>query len=266
VTHPAPPRIEIDGAPATAEQALALAMSAYGHFTAMQVRAGKVRGLAHHLRRLDRAHREVFGAGLDDAHLRSLLAHAVAGGPEDASVRVHVQMPAGADQPWISVIVRPPAPPMSDPWRLRSVPYQRSVAHVKHIGDFGQNYYGRMVERDGYDEALLTGPDGLVSEGSFTNVAFFDAGTVVFPAVPILRGITMTLIEEGLAARGVPVAYRHVRLADVPGYDGMLVTNSQGIAPVAELDGAAIPQSAEMLAHVLAAYDAAPWDDLQPGG
>ncbi|WP_207939157.1 hypothetical protein [Actinomadura darangshiensis] len=45
--------IEVDGRPATAEALAHPAIVNYGHFTAMQVRSGRVRGLAAHLRRLD---------------------------------------------------------------------------------------------------------------------------------------------------------------------------------------------------------------------
>jgi hypothetical protein len=48
------------------------------------------------------------------------------------------------------------------PWRLQAVPYQRPVAHIKHIGDFGQDYFQRLARRNGFDEALLTGPDAIV--------------------------------------------------------------------------------------------------------
>lgn len=56
--------IEIDGAPPAPDQLWAT-VSAYGHFTAMQVRNGKVRGLALHMRRLEAANREAFGVGLN---------------------------------------------------------------------------------------------------------------------------------------------------------------------------------------------------------
>src|SRR6266496_6700287 len=61
--------IEIDGRPARAE-ALWSTASAYGHFTAMQVRGRRTRGLALHLGRLEAANSELFAAGLDRARVR----------------------------------------------------------------------------------------------------------------------------------------------------------------------------------------------------
>ena len=45
-------RIQINGAPARPEDLYTLARTNYGHFTAMQVRARRVRGLELHLDRL----------------------------------------------------------------------------------------------------------------------------------------------------------------------------------------------------------------------
>jgi hypothetical protein len=62
---PSYPRIEIDGHAATAARLGFRALFNYGHFTAMQVRRDRVRGLRLHLERLDAATTELFGTGLD---------------------------------------------------------------------------------------------------------------------------------------------------------------------------------------------------------
>ena len=58
-------RIEIDGRPPRIEDLQRLALENSGHFTAMQVRNGRVRGLDLHLARLHQGSRELFGVGLD---------------------------------------------------------------------------------------------------------------------------------------------------------------------------------------------------------
>jgi hypothetical protein len=57
--------LEIKGRAATAGELRALAFGGYGHFTAMQLRGGRTRGLQLHLDRLDAASREMFGAALE---------------------------------------------------------------------------------------------------------------------------------------------------------------------------------------------------------
>jgi hypothetical protein len=96
-------RLEIDGVPASPDRLWAT-VSAYGHFTAMQVRNGRVRGVALHLERLKAANQEAFGVGLDGERVRALVRHAL-GDTRDASVRVYVFDAPGGPLP--SAIGRP---------------------------------------------------------------------------------------------------------------------------------------------------------------
>ncbi|MFC4030918.1 aminotransferase class IV [Streptomyces polygonati] len=258
------PLIEIDGEAATVA-AMAPVLGGYGHFTAMQVRGGRVRGLGFHLARLDGATRELFGGGLDGERVRALVRHALASaGHTDGSVRVNVFQPVeGPGSPVaVLVAVRPPVPEPVGPYRLKSVPYQRPVAHLKHVGGFGQGYYVRQAEAEGFQEALLTGPDGTISEGAVTNIGFIAGDTVVWPEAPLLRGVTLQVLERELAAAGLPQTTRPVRLADVGGYDGAFVGNSRGTVAVSGIDATTVPIDAQLLARVESLYEAAPWDPI----
>ncbi|MGV9775649.1 aminotransferase class IV family protein [Streptosporangium sp. NPDC003464] len=255
------PRVEIDGRAATPERLLPLTLSNYGHFTAMQVRGGKVRGMDLHLDRLRAATRELFDADLDADRVRDHIRHAL-GGDGAASVRVYVfrAEPDGAVS--VMVVVRPPSEMPSTPQRLRAVPYQRPVPHIKHIGGFGQAYHRRLAERGGFHEALLTGPDGVISEGGITNIGFFDGSAVVWPDAPALLGITMQLLEPRLPGAGLPSRRGTVRLADLTSFTAAFVTNSQGIAPVERVDDLSIPVDAELMKTVTRIYDSVPWDPI----
>jgi len=254
-------RIEVDGRAATADHLAAAALGHYGHFTAMQVRDAKVRGLELHLTRLTTANRELFGEELDPDTVLSHIRHALGADTKDASVRVYVQeAPAGGL--YTMVTVRPPVDMPDVAHRLVSVPYQRSIAHVKHTGDFGQGYYGRLAEREGYDEALLTAPDGAISEGSITNIGFFTGAEIVWPDAPMLAGITMQLLERHLPKAGLPAIRRPVRLTDLPGFRAAFLTNSRGIAPVRQIDDTVIPTDHGLMSTLHATYASAPWDTL----
>jgi Amino-transferase class IV len=185
-------RVEVNGSPATAGSLQHLALVNYGHFTAMQVRDSRVRGLSLHLARLDGATRELFGTGLDGGLVRSHIRHALAS-DRDASVRVIVFWPDSEATPAVMVTVRPPAEMPAGPQRLMSAPYQRPAPHIKHIGGFGQSYHNRLAANQGFDGALLVAPDGTIAEGAITNIAFFDGTTVTWPDAPCLAGITMQI-------------------------------------------------------------------------
>ncbi|MGH3646119.1 MAG: aminotransferase class IV [Micromonosporaceae bacterium] len=279
-------RIEIDGRTAATEQLAYPAVVNYGHYTAMQVRGGRVRGLALHLTRLRDASRELFDAELDGELVRERVRHAL-GGTADASVQVRIFAPdasspasrsgssgptgpGGTDRPGgsgpprpggtsgelsVMVLVREAVEMPSAPWRLKSVPYLRPVAHLKHVGGFGQAYYGRVAQRDGFDDALLTGPGGAIAEAGIANVGFFAGDALVWPDAPALPGISYQLLVEALGAR---CERRAVTLADVGSYDGSFVCNSWGVAPVGQIDERRLPVATSATASLVALYEAVP--------
>jgi branched-subunit amino acid aminotransferase/4-amino-4-deoxychorismate lyase len=248
--------IEIDGKPPAPEQLFAT-VSGYGHFTAMQVRDGKARGLALHLLRLEAANREAFGAGLDGERVRALVRHAL-GGTRDASVRVYAFEAPG--EPATMVTVKAPAE-MATPQRLQSARYQRPDAHIKHVTT-DQGHYRRLARRDGFDDAVLVTPDGVVSETTLANVGFFDGAAVVWPDAPMLHGITMQLLERELAGRGVPSRRSTVRLRDVASLDGAFVCNARGIAAVTAVDHGSLPAEPKGLSVLAEAYASVTWDSI----
>ena len=66
--------------------------------------------------------------------------------------------------------------------------------------------------RNGFDDALLTGSEGAVSESAIANIGFFDGSGVVWPDAPLLHGITMQLLERALPELGVPSRRAPVRV------------------------------------------------------
>jgi branched-subunit amino acid aminotransferase/4-amino-4-deoxychorismate lyase len=246
-------RMEIDGRPASPDAALLLTLGTYGHFTAMQVRDRRTRGLDLHLARLTSADREVFDRELDTGLVRQHIRHAL-GDTLDASVRVYLTEAS------MLVTVREPGEMPVTAQRLRSVGYQRPVAHIKHSGGFAQEYHRRRAIRDGFDEVLLTAPDGTVSEGGITNLGCWDGSGVQWPDAPALAGITMQLLERGLADRGVPSQHAPVHRSDLPSFEAVVVTNARGIAPVERVDDTPLPVSERFTKLLTEIYQATPWD------
>ncbi|MFD0200186.1 MULTISPECIES: aminotransferase class IV [Saccharothrix] len=247
-------RIEIDGEPPTTDRLATGLLANYGHFTALQLRDRRVKGLDLHLRRLDQANRELYGTPLHGDHVRTLISHAL-GDVRDAAVRVTV---FGLDAPSVMVAVLPPTAPPTTPQRLMSVPYTRPLPRVKHLGGFGQLHHRRRAQQAGYDDALLTA-DSVVVEGAIANIGFFDdTGGVVWPRADWLHGITMQLLERQLPSRR-----EVVRLADVGLYRGAFLTNSIGVVGVSRIDGVEFTVDGSALARVQAAYDAVPADPVE---
>ena len=244
-------RIELEGQAVNAE-ALWSVVSSYGHFTAMQVRGRRTRGLAHHLDRLEAANKELFGAELDRERIRRLIQHAL-DDVDDASVRVYVY--ESEPEPVFVVTVKEPGG-VSTPQKLQSVRYQRPDAHLKHLAT-GQSYYARVARRNGFDDALLTASDGTISETTIANIGFLDGSGVVWPEAPLLRGITMQLLEESVPSTSAPV-----RLQDLASFDGAFLSNSRGIAAVSRVDEVDVPMQPERIQTIVDAYESASWDDI----
>jgi para-aminobenzoate synthetase/4-amino-4-deoxychorismate lyase len=173
----------------------------------MRCEAGVLPELDRHLARMA-ASAAFLGLRFDEAAVRARLAEAVGG--HDGRVRlllapsgaVAVQlsaMPAAVAGPVAAAVV--PLPVDAGDWRLRHKTLDRG-------------FYDAARRTGGAFEAVLVRPDGLVTEGSFTNVFVERGGRLVTPALAlgllpgVLRG---RLLDEGRAVEG------EVRVADLAG-------------------------------------------------
>ncbi|MGH3418353.1 MAG: aminotransferase class IV [Streptosporangiaceae bacterium] len=247
--------IEVNGREADQAAVSLLEHEGWGHFTAMQVRAGRARGLDLHLSRLEAAHREVYGRALGGQEVSARIRHALGGRP-DASVRVYGYW-AG-----LLVTVRAPQDTPDRPHSMTAVQFQRPLARLKHVGSWGQGRFGEAAVAAGFDEGLLVDETGRISEGAITNVGFWRDGMVIWPQAPKLDGITMLLLRRHLAATGVGQAEEPVRVQDLARYGGMILCNSRGWAPVSRVDHLVIPQDETFTGVIAAAMGSCPWDEI----
>jgi len=247
--------VEVNGGQADQAAMSLLDHEGWGHFTAMQVRGGRTRGLGLHLSRLETAHHDVYGRALDGPEVRARIRHALGGRP-DASVRVYGYW-AG-----LIVTVRKPQDTPDRPHSMMAVQFQRPLARLKHVGSWGQGRSGDAALAAGFDEGLLTDETGRISEGTVTNVGFWRDGTVIWPDAPKLDGITMLVLRRQFAAAGVSQAEETVRVQDLARYGGMILCNSRGWAPVGRVDDQVISHDEAFTAVIKAALDSCPWDEI----
>lgn len=260
----------LDGVAATTDDLRALALSNYGHFTSMQVRGRAVQGFDLHLRRLRDGTRELFDAELDDARVRHALAAALDGAAkEDASVRVTVfsrrfdhNHPEAAVPVDVLVTLSPPRDAGNRPAWVKCYPFQRPLPHVKHVGTFPLLQWRRQARRDGYDDALFVDAKGKVSEGSLWNIGFWDGREVVWPRAEALRGTTERLLQMGLAETGLPQRHEPLEARALAGLKAAFATNTAGIWPISGIDDMALRPDDELMQHLQAARNTAPWQPL----
>ncbi|MFT4197840.1 MAG: aminotransferase class IV family protein [Pseudoxanthomonas sp.] len=258
-----------NGAPATAADLGALALSNYGHFTVMVVRGGAVQGLDFHLRRLQVATGELFDAALDQAAVRAWIGAAVAGKDGAQAVRVTVfardfdyRRPLRALAPDVLVTASPLAAGPKPALRVKSYRFARPLARVKHVGTFPLHYFRRRALGEGADDALFVDADGHVSEGATWNIGFWDGQGVIWPQAEALRGSAEHLLQAGLVEAGIDQQLRPVALQEVTGFRAAFACNATGLQPLAEIDGRALPADPVLLARLQAVLDARPWQPL----
>jgi branched-subunit amino acid aminotransferase/4-amino-4-deoxychorismate lyase len=236
---------ELNGEPAELAQMQILALTNYGHFTSMRVDDGRVRGLSLHIERLRRDCRRLFGSDLDPHRVRELARRAA---PASGSTTVRVTVfdprldlghPSAANDPHVLVTSRPAGALPLPPLRVQSTTYVRDVPSVKSVGLFASLHHRRQAQLHGYDDALFTDQDQIVSEGGTWNIGFFDGSQVIWPDADCLVGVTMELLKG---------AHDHdtrtVQLSDLPGMHAAFATNAAiGVRAISAINGTELPES-----------------------
>ena len=258
---------ELNGRPADLTQVTALALINYGHYTSMRVDDQRVCGLSLHLERLMRDCRRVFDTDLDPDRVRYLIRHALAGISRSIVVRVTVFDPAlelrhpGADaEPHILITTRPAAQTPLPALRLQSIPYRREMPDVKHVGLFGTLRHRRIAQRNGFDDALFTDADTVISEAATSNIGFIDGDRIVWPQADVLTGVTMRLINQ---IRGGHVLTAPISLGQLTDVDAVFATNAAtGVRPISAIDGFPCSDENPTLALLRKQYASLPTERL----
>jgi branched-subunit amino acid aminotransferase/4-amino-4-deoxychorismate lyase len=261
-----PHAVELNGSPAAAGDLAPLAFAGYGHFTSMQVRGHRVRGLGLHLARLRAASEELFGRATPDARVREYLRRVVGRGDGAMSVQVNVfssdgdAVSAGRPvEPDVLVRTGPPRQPSPTAVRVGTARFGRVLPHLKNTATMATVHRLRQARLAGHDDVLFVGDDGAIAEGSIWNIAFLDGTGTVWPSAPALRGVMMQVVQAGLTRAGHPWSVRRVTVGDLAGVRGAALMNSITPAqPVAAVDGQPIPVDEGWLATLRAAHDGTP--------
>jgi 4-amino-4-deoxychorismate lyase len=173
----------------------------------------------------------------------------------------------GSDEqapPGVLVSVSDPVPeePRA-PLRVQTVRYERELPEHKHVATMGLNYRIREARLAGFDDALLVGHDGRVREGTTWNVAFWDGAQVVWADAPVLKGVTMVLLQIAMSMNGTPWTLRPVDAEELSGFAAAAAANSHRPAqPIASIDELPLKDDGLLGEMLQAAWATVPWDEL----
>ncbi|MFJ4970252.1 aminotransferase class IV family protein [Streptomyces sp. NPDC088755] len=259
-----PHPVHVNGRTATVGDLAPLAFAGHAHFTAMQVRDGRVRGLDLHLERLRSASVELFGRTLPEDEVRAHLRTALRAGPADLSLTATVYSAAGeftAADADLALLVRtgPPSSGPGGPLALATTEHERFLPHVKHVGEVAKTHLLRQAVAAGFDDAAFLDRHGRLSEATIWNLAFWDGASVVWPEGRILTGTTLGIVRRQLAALGIDQRVAAVSAGDLPALAGAAVMNSwtPGV-PVHRIGTTELPDAPRFLEALHRAYEAEP--------
>ena len=256
----------INGACVISADMLPLAFSGFAHFTAMQVRGKKVRGLDLHLARLRKASEALFGVALADGQILEDVGRAINEGSEDLSLTVTLYAPAGEfsaksmnAEPAVLIRTGPPSDGPSGPVRLAIVEHERFLPSIKHVGEGAKTYYLHRAVEQGFDDAVFKDRSGRLSEGTIWNLVFWDGSAVVWPRAELLEGTMMAMIQRQLSRAGIAQRHEDIRPDYLSRFAGAAIMNSwtPGV-PVTAIGPDSIPQSRHFMDLLHSAYQAEP--------
>ena len=106
-------------------------------------------------------------------------------------------------------------------------------------------------------EVLLVNRDGIITEGSRSNVFFIKNGEVyTSPTDAVLPGVTRTMIIRILEEAGIPLHYSAVRQDELAGFDAAFISGtSPKVLPVANIGDIAYDVDDPVLRSIMARYD-----------
>lgn len=258
--------VQRNGQDATVMELGPLAFTGYAHFTAMQVRGGKVRGLDLHLERLKFASEKLFGQALPDDQVQAYLRAAIQAGPSDLSLTATMYSPTGeftvaaaSTEPEVLIRTGPAASGPEGPLTLATVNHERFLPQIKHVGEMAKTYFLRQAAEQGLDDVVFVDRQGRLSEATIWNLAFWDGSSVIWPLAEMLTGIMMGTVRRQLDRLGIPQRVKEITLADLPALSGGVVMNSltPGVA-VSQIGSALLPEAPAFLELLHRAYKAEP--------
>ncbi len=218
----------------------------YGLFETMRAYHGRIFRLERHLQRLtDSAGILGMAAGLADIDLGRACTDTLAANKlSDARLRLTVsrgEVPAfpgvsNHTTPTVLVAAIPYSPP---PPTVYVQGYTAGIASLRRqscseLSEIKSTSYLLSVlakmeaERAGLDEVLLLNEQGLIAEGSISNVFFVRGSRLVTPPVAsgILPGITRGVVMELARALAISIHEVDIKPDDMQNFDEAFLTNS----------------------------------------
>lgn len=245
-----------------------IAFSGYAHFTAMQVRQRRIRGLDLHLERLRSASEEMFGHTIAEEKVRDLLRSALAASDPDCSLLATIYSSAGefsagggCESSLLNLLVRTTDPydGPRGPINMATYKHDRFLPHIKHVGEVAKTWFLVKAVDGGYDDAVFLNKEGFLSEGTIWNLAFWDGDKVIWPKADVLLGTTMSIVSRQLKGLRVPQVTREMAEGDLSeGLSAVVMNSWTPAVAISKIGSSQMADASKLVALMHEAYDAEP--------
>ncbi|MDX1765932.1 MAG: aminotransferase class IV [Candidatus Saccharimonadales bacterium] len=188
------------------------------------------------------------GASVDAKHLEDLVHEVIERNPSERDVSVRIIISPGAgqflgqpedDRPIISVMTHDIEPLDNFTATLKTVPFFRQFAELKHTNYFAAFITKRRAEAEGFYDIVYTdgADDPKLLEASTNNLLFVKGQKIIAPDSDIYPGLSRRLVLENAASVGFEVEKRDFRMSELPQIDGVYMTGvTYGPRPVVKID------------------------------
>lgn len=140
---------------------------------------------------------------------------------------------------------RPTPANQPDGLKLKTVPYVRPQATIKHGSMAELIFLKRQARQEGFDDILLINSAGHICESSTANLFMLENNALRTPEPErdgCLPGITRSLVLQGAQLQQISVSTAPISMAALQEAEGAFITNAvSGVSPVASIDGKPLP-------------------------
>ncbi|MBN1625828.1 MAG: aminodeoxychorismate synthase component I [Deltaproteobacteria bacterium] len=226
----------------------------YGFFETVRFSRGAPRFLAEHIKRFNRAWRELFQDECPDLSWHDIIDQVIDANmlkDKVASVKIMASWGSRLEPPFDHNIIVTARRYVS---RLEGKnagglglavyphPRQSPLADYKTLNYAYYYLAGKWAMSHGADEALILNPDGSISETNTASIMLIKGETIVRPLSPhCLPGIMEEKVSDIFISWGYKIEQRPVKVEELFASDAVIITNSLiGAVPVTDIDKKAL--------------------------
>lgn len=134
---------------------------------------------------------------------------------------------------------------------------ERKNPNIKMMDRELRDATDKAIKSGGLYEVFLVNRDGIITEGSRSNVFFIKNGEIyTSPTDTVLPGVTRTVIIRILEDAGIPLHYRAIKQDELNSFDAAFISGtSPKVLPVAAIGDTAYDVDDPVLRSVMARYD-----------